>query len=105
MADLLKSGGVYSLAAISMVIAAFLYRAREADRKDHVKAMETARLAAAAQLETFRTASAVDAEAKNTKLFDLAERMAGVIATSDSNQARVIEVVKELLSEIRSLRK
>lgn len=104
LTDLLKSGGPYTLAAICMIVTGFLYRGRENDRKEHAAALEKARKEAATQLENFRSASKEEHEEKNNKLFALAERMAAVIATTDSNQARLTELVKELLREIRERR-
>lgn len=104
LTELLKSGGPYALTAISLFVAGFLYRGREADRQQALKQLDDARKDASSQLEAFRQASREEHEAKNNKLFGLAERMAAVIAQTDKNQGQLADLVKELLREIREMR-
>ena len=104
LAELLKSGGPSALAAIAMIVAVFMYRGRESDRKEHAAALEALRVGSMNQLEAFRGASREEHEEKNNKLFALAERMATVIATTDTNQSQLTKLVDQLLIEIRQMR-
>jgi len=103
--ELLKSGGPLGVAAICMAVAVYMYKGRETDRKTFTDAATKAADAAKDQLEAFRQASKGEHEKNNDKLFSLAERMASVIATTDSNQAQLAELVKELLREISEMRR
>jgi len=99
---ILMDGGPYAITGISLLVSAYLYKARENDRKASDSAMTLQRAESTKQLNGFRESSRTEHETKNEKLFKLAEKMASTIATSDANQTQLTDVVKELLREVRA---